>query len=150
MVIKNQGDDLRQIRAAVSDISERKQTPEFMQKVHDELERMVEKRTRSLNSVDEKKKRKIQKHKRAEDQLRTTLESIGDGFFAWDSDWRFLYVNPIAESLLSIRREEVLGKSHWEVFPLTLGRQLESEYRRAGPGYELVVESLDRRSMAET
>ena len=44
MVIKNQGDDLRRIRAAVSDISDRKQAQESLQRAHQELERMVENR----------------------------------------------------------------------------------------------------------
>jgi len=66
--------------------------------------------------------------------LRTTLESIGDGFFACDSDWRFVYVNASAERILDIRREEVLGKSHWDVFPLTVGTKLEEQYRRAAAG----------------
>jgi|ERR1035437_1341423 PAS domain S-box-containing protein len=60
-----------------------------------------------------------------------TLESIKDGFFACDADWRFVYVNATAERILGICHEEMLGKSHWEVFPLTLGTNLESEYRSA-------------------
>ena len=63
-----------------------------------------------------------------------TLNSIRDGFFACDADWRFVYVNASAERILGICHEEVLGKSHWEVFPLTLGTNLESEYRRAAVG----------------
>ena len=78
--------------------------------------------------------RDITERKRAEDQFRVTLESIGDGFFACDADWRFVYVNAPAERILGVRREEVLGKSHWEVFPLTLGTALEREYRRAAGG----------------
>jgi PAS domain S-box-containing protein len=70
----------------------------------------------------------------AEEQLQVTLESIGDGFFACDADWRFVYVNAPAERILGIRREEVLGQNHWEVFPLTVGTRLESEYRRAAAG----------------
>jgi PAS domain S-box-containing protein len=76
----------------------------------------------------------ITEHKQVEDQLRTTLESIDDGFFVCDVDWRFVYVNAPAERILGIRREEVLGKSHWEVFPLTLGTRLEREYHRAAAG----------------
>ncbi len=76
----------------------------------------------------------ITERKKAEERLRTTLESIADGFFACDEDWRFVYVNAPAERILGFRREEVLGKSHWEVFPLTLGTKLEEEYRRAAAG----------------
>ncbi len=70
----------------------------------------------------------------AEERLRTTLESIGDGFFACDANWRFVYVNAPAERILGIRRDEVLGKSHWEVFPMTVNTNLEREYRRAAAG----------------
>jgi two-component system cell cycle sensor histidine kinase/response regulator CckA len=72
--------------------------------------------------------------KAAEDRLRATLESIGDGFLACDADWRFVYVNRQAERLLGVSKEELLGKSHWDIFPLTLGTALEREYRRAAAG----------------
>ncbi len=78
--------------------------------------------------------RDISEQKAHQELLRTTLESIGDGFFACDADWRFVYVNAPAERILGIRRDEVLGRSHWEVFPLTLGTVLEREYRRAAAG----------------
>ncbi len=76
----------------------------------------------------------ITERKKAEEELRTTLESIADGFFACDGEWRFVYVNAPAERILGIRREEVLGRSHWEVFPPALGTKLEEEYRRAATG----------------
>ena len=76
----------------------------------------------------------LAERKRVEEQLWITLERIKDGFFACDAEWRFLYVNAQAERILGICREEVLGKSHWEVFPLTLGTNIESEYRLAAAG----------------
>ena len=78
----------------------------------------------------------------AEEQLRATLESIGDGFFACDADWCLVYVNAPAERILGIRREDVLGKSHWDVFPATLGTDLEREYRRAAAGESRDFESF--------
>ncbi len=78
--------------------------------------------------------RDISEQKAHQELLRTTLESIGDGFFACDADWRFDYINAPAERILGIRRDEVLGRSHWEVFPFTLGTMLEREYRRAAAG----------------
>jgi len=68
-----------------------------------------------------------------EDQS-ATLESIQDGFFALDHEWRFIYINANAEKILGISRKEVLGRSHWEVFPLVLGTKLEAEYRLAAAG----------------
>jgi PAS domain S-box-containing protein len=45
------------------------------------------------------------------------LESIGEAFIALDKDWRFTYVNAEAERLNKVTREELLGRSHWEVYP---------------------------------
>lgn len=62
------------------------------------------------------------------------LESISDGIFACDEEWRFVYLNSSAEKMLGVTREEVLGRNHWDVFPLTRGTRLEEEYRRAAAG----------------
>ncbi len=76
----------------------------------------------------------IAERRKAEERVRVTLESITDGFLACDADWRFIYLNAAAERLLGVSRTEVLGKCHWEVYPLCLGTRLESEYRRAAAG----------------
>ncbi|EKD40581.1 MAG: PAS/PAC sensor signal transduction histidine kinase [uncultured bacterium] len=62
------------------------------------------------------------------------LESIIDGFFACDEEWRFVYVNATAERVLGIKRSEVIGKNHWEVYPQTLSTLMEHEYRLAASG----------------
>jgi len=64
-------------------------------------------------------------------QIATTLESISDGFMRFDRDWRIVYVNAEAERINQRPREEMLGKSHWELFPATVGTRLEDEFRRA-------------------
>jgi len=89
----------------------------------------------------------VQNQTNEEQKLSTILESIVEGFFACDVEWRFLYVNAEAERVLGINRNEVLGKSHWEVFPQTLSTQLEHEYRSAAAGknreFEYYCESRD-------
>jgi PAS domain S-box-containing protein len=64
-------------------------------------------------------------------RLTTTLESITDGFFTLDSQWRFSYVNAEAERLIVRQRSDLLGTTVWDAFPGTLGRTFEREYRRA-------------------
>ena len=59
------------------------------------------------------------------------LESITDGFIALDADWRFIYVNAEAERINGMKREEMIGKSHWEVFPAAIGTAVDREFRRA-------------------
>lgn len=45
------------------------------------------------------------------------LESITDLFYALDSEWRFVEVNRQTELRLGKKRDELLGKVIWEVFP---------------------------------
>jgi diguanylate cyclase (GGDEF)-like protein/PAS domain S-box-containing protein len=50
----------------------------------------------------------------SEAEIFSVLESITDGFFALDREWRFTYVNPQAEVLLNRRREDLIGERIWE------------------------------------
>jgi PAS domain S-box-containing protein len=59
------------------------------------------------------------------------LERISDGFIAVDAHWRYTYVNAAAERLLGHRREEMLGKSLWELSPSGEHDLRGDRYRRA-------------------
>jgi PAS domain S-box-containing protein len=45
------------------------------------------------------------------------LESIADGFYALDKNWIITYWNKEAERLLNLKRENVIGKNLWELYP---------------------------------
>ncbi|HUN49396.1 MAG TPA: PAS domain S-box protein, partial [Stellaceae bacterium] len=64
---------------------------------------------------------------------RTTevLESIGDGFYAIDGEWRFTYVNHRALELLGMTSEQLLGRPLLEMFPHLVGGETEAVYREA-------------------
>jgi len=64
-------------------------------------------------------------------QVLDILESITDGFFALDNDWRFTYVNSKAAQLIGRRREELLFRNMWEVLPELEGTIFDEEYHRA-------------------
>jgi PAS domain S-box-containing protein len=66
-----------------------------------------------------------------ERRTRAILESITDAFCMFDREWRFTYVNRQAEELLGRCREELVGRSHWDVYPDTIGTEVERQYRRA-------------------
>mgnify|MGYP000170255418 CR=1 FL=1 len=53
----------------------------------------------------------------ANQQVSNILESIADAFIAIDAQWRYTYVNAAAEKLLARSRNELLGRSIWELFP---------------------------------
>jgi PAS domain S-box-containing protein len=75
---------------------------------------------------------------RAEEQLRAsrqklfvTLENMNEGFFTLDNEWRFTYVNAEASNLWGIKREELLGRSLWEVAPAAVGTIYDEQYHKA-------------------
>lgn len=70
----------------------------------------------------------------AVEQLLVTLETISDAYCAFDTEWRFLYVNAEAERILGGKRGEFLGKNLWELFPPALITRVEKEFRRAAAG----------------
>ena len=51
------------------------------------------------------------------EQLRTTMENMSSAFYLLDADWRFIFVNPMAEKTLNRSRDDLLGRKAWEVFP---------------------------------
>jgi len=51
----------------------------------------------------------------AHQQTRDVLARISDGFVALDREWRFTYVNEVAERLLQRPRAELLGENIWRV-----------------------------------
>ena len=61
----------------------------------------------------------------------SVLENATDGFLVYDSEFHFTYSNRDVERLLGKPKSELLGKSQWEVFPETVGTEIERQYRRA-------------------
>lgn len=64
-------------------------------------------------------------------RLCSTLESLTDGFFTLNRDWRFTYVNAEAERLTRKSRLQLLGWSIWDAFPEAKGTISQTEYERA-------------------
>ena len=67
----------------------------------------------------------------ARERAITILESITDGFFTVDADWRITYFNAEAERLTGFVRGDVMGRDYWETFPGSAGTQIEALYRAA-------------------
>ncbi len=64
-------------------------------------------------------------------RIANILESITDGFFAVDREWRFTYLNGRAEQIVGLKREEVQGKRLWDEFPELAGSVFRQELERA-------------------
>lgn len=71
----------------------------------------------------------------SENRVTTILDSISDAFVALDSQWRITYANQrgsqVIRSLTNLEHDAFLGKTHWEIFPWSVGKIVEQQYRRA-------------------
>ena len=65
----------------------------------------------------------------SEERVRSILESITDGFFVLDSDWRITYINAAGERFLDRTPGDLIGKVLWDEFPGTIGSEFERVYR---------------------
>ncbi|SPF32381.1 hypothetical protein SBDP1_1040019 [Syntrophobacter sp. SbD1] len=72
-------------------------------------------RTRSERIKDAR--RAEEELQRAKRKYHSILESITEGFISMDREWRYSIVNEQAGKLLGKRKEELLGRVDWEVFP---------------------------------
>lgn len=70
----------------------------------------------SLVETTERKKAE-ENLRRSEEQKNSYLESMTDGFVAFDKEWRYAYVNSNAAKILHKSKEELIGKVAIEVFP---------------------------------
>jgi PAS domain S-box-containing protein len=63
--------------------------------------------------------------------LSDTIESITDGFYTVDRDWRITHANGELLVMAGCRREDVIGRALWDAFPDIVGTPFEQAYRRA-------------------
>src|SRR5258707_2114564 len=120
------------------------ETPQLMQakqeiqRLNEDLEQRVIERTSELAAANEELKKEIGERKRAEAELRqaqshieSVLSGVADLHSLFDRDGRFLYANEAAVRAFGRPREQILGRTIWEVFPDIVGTELDRQYRRA-------------------
>jgi PAS domain S-box-containing protein len=61
----------------------------------------------------------------------TLIDSLSEGIFVLDKQWRYTYLNRLAEDLVERPREELLGKNVWELFPEAVDTIIYTESRKA-------------------
>ncbi|MDH4422805.1 MULTISPECIES: GAF domain-containing sensor histidine kinase [Bacillus] len=83
----------------------------------DQLESMVEERTRELAAANEK--------------VTSVIESITDGFFTLNNKWEFTYVNKHQYFPQRKTAKDVLGKNIWDVFLDSFDTVMYNEFHRA-------------------
>jgi PAS domain S-box-containing protein len=73
----------------------------------------------------------------------SVLDAMSEGFIVLDEDYRITEINAEGLRLDGRRASELVGRTHWEVAPASIGTDVEAAYRRAMT--ERVPVELDHR-----
>ena len=63
-------------------------------------------------------------------RLREVLDTMSEGFIVMDSQFRIVEINTEGVRLDGRPKAELLGRSHWELWPASVGTPVEAAYRR--------------------
>jgi PAS domain S-box-containing protein len=119
-LIRNERGEPLRLLALIEDISERRRLDEDQQRMTKQLIEHRDSLQRALTAAEQ-----------ADEQVRTILECITDGFVALDPDWRYSYVNKRAGEMFGRTADELLGKHIWEEFPDGAAQPFAEAYRKA-------------------
>ncbi len=64
-------------------------------------------------------------------KVETIIEEITDGFYVLNRAWEFVKINKVAEQILGIGREKLVGRRFWDLFPDTPEFNYPGAYRKA-------------------
>ena len=67
----------------------------------------------------------------AQRRTESILASVTDTHIVFDRQWHYAYVNDAAVRAIGRAREQIIGRTLWEVFPDIVGTEIERQYRRA-------------------
>ncbi|WP_448520430.1 PAS domain S-box protein [Rhodoflexus sp.] len=67
------------------------------------------------------------------------IEEITDGFYVLNREWEFVKINKVAEQILGVPREKLLGHKIWDLFPDTPDYKYPTQFRKAMSEYVTVT-----------
>ena len=62
--------------------------------------------------------------------LSDAVQALSDGLILLDRDYRIVFANAQARRISRLSSQDLHGPTHWELYPATLGTDIERKYRR--------------------
>lgn len=69
--------------------------------------------------------------RQARERAESVLEGMADTYIFFDRQWRYVHVSEAAVRAMGRPREEILGRTLWELYPDIVGSELDRQYHRA-------------------
>jgi len=130
----SEGDRIVGFHAIARDITQYKRGEEKIKEYSENLEQMVEERTRELNHT-------LRDMENARDSIDGILKSIADGLIVTDSYNRVILMNPAAEDLLDVRLSEIINRPiDFAIQDKTLRDRIKKTLKKKKTGYQFDFE----------
>jgi PAS domain S-box-containing protein len=84
----------------------------------------------TITDITERKKAELELS-RVYKEKETILNRINDGMVSLDNEWRYTFLNDAALATHPMGREEIIGKTLWEVHPDMVGTKFSEKYHLA-------------------
>jgi PAS domain S-box-containing protein len=91
----------------------------------------LEQQTEEAQALAEELEQTSEELRAARDRAEGVLDAMSDAYIFLDRGWRIEHVNAAAEQVLGSPASALLGRTHWEQWPGSLGTELERRYRHA-------------------
>jgi PAS domain S-box-containing protein len=72
----------------------------------------------------------VTEQRAVEERATRLLAQMSDAHVAMDREFRIVAANAAAERITGLPSSAMLGRTHWEVFPVSVGSIVETQYRR--------------------
>ena len=69
--------------------------------------------------------------RKSDQEISSILASITDCHYELDKEWCFIRINDHALTYFGKKKEDIIGRSFWDVFPTTTGSVFEKQFRKA-------------------
>lgn len=141
--VYNDYGEISAIAGIVTDITERKEVEETLRRANVEIEHQVQERTASLMQANRALQSEVAERQRAEMALRNSEEKFRQFFEqSWDAlslvdaQGKVIAWNQGAETMLGLKRSEVMGRFIWDVlFQLAPPERQQPDIYAAGKDY---------------